>query len=284
MVVIGIDIGGTEIKAGRVKKGIITKVIKKKTKSHVSTEIFLEELFKIIDKLFHKDVKYIGIGVPGLVDEKIGVIRSLTNIPSLHNVPLKRIIEKKYDRPVFIDNDAACFVLGEKHFGKAKKYKNVVGLIMGTGAGAGVIINNKLYKGINSGAGEFGSIHYQHKKIEDYCSGKFFLWKYHITGLQLFNKITKRKRINHKALKIFNEFGENIGQELSLVVNILAPELIILGGSVANSYNFFKSEMFKTLKKEIPAAQYKRTKIKVSRRKYIAILGASVLHKEFLKK
>ena len=281
MVVIGIDMGGTEIKAGRVRKGIITKTIRIKTRSHSNTDKILEQIYKVIDKLFHKDVKYIGIGVPGLVDEKMGVIRSLTNIPSLNNIPLKKILEKKYKRPVFIDNDAACFVLGEKHFGKGKKFKNIVGLIMGTGAGAGIIINNKLYSGVNSGAGEFGEIFFKHKTVEDYCSGKFFLWKYHLTGLQLFNRVTKGE---HKALKIFNEFGENIGMELAIIIDSIAPEVIIIGGSVAKAYRFFKKSMLKTLKKEISPIQFKKIKIKASTRKNIGILGASLLHKEFLKK
>ena len=69
---------------------------------------------------------------------------------------MKRIIEKKFKVPVSINNDANCFALGEKHFGK--KYNNMVGLIIGTGVGAGIIINGKLYCGHNCGAGEFGSI------------------------------------------------------------------------------------------------------------------------------
>ncbi len=279
MVIIGVDMGGTRIKAGRVYKGRITKYISKKTHARTSQEEVMSQLFKIIDTLMSHNVKFICIGVPGIVNEH-GTVVSLTNIHSWYNVPLKKILEKKYGRPVFIENDANCFILGEKYFGKAKKFRNIVGIIMGTGAGAGIIINNQLYEGLAGGAGEFGAVEFRHKTIEDYCSGKFFLWKYHLTGINLFDRVRKGE---HKAMKIFREFGENIGKELAIVVDSIAPELIILGGSIAKSYTFFKKAMLKSLKEEISDTQFSKLKIKVSTNKNIAILGASTLHKEYLK-
>ncbi len=280
MVIIGVDMGGTRIKAGRVYKGRITKYTSKKTHAKMSQEEVMSQLFEVIDKLITHNVKFICIGVPGLVNEH-GTVINLTNIHSWYNIPLKKILEKKYERPVFIENDANCFVLGEKYFGKAKTFRNIVGVIMGTGAGAGIIINNQLYKGLSGGAGEFGAVAFKHKTIEDYCSGKFFLWKYHLTGVQVFDKLTKG---DSKALKIFKEFGENIGKELAVIIDSIAPEIIILGGSITKAYPFFKKSMLNSLKKEIPKIEFNKIKIKISTNKNIAILGASTLHKEYLKK
>lgn len=271
--------GGTRIKAGRVYKGRITKYASRKTHAKHSQEEVLNNLFQVIDKLMNHNVKFICVGVPGMVNEH-GTVVNLTNINSWYNVPLKKILESKYSRPVFIENDANCFILGEKYFGKAKAFRNIVGVIMGTGAGAGMIINNHLYKGLSDGAGEFGAVAFRHKTIENYCSGKFFLWKYHLTGIELFDRVRKGE---HRAMRIFRNFGENVGKELAIVVDSVAPELIILGGSIAKAYPFFKKAMLNSLKQEISDIEFKKIKIKTSTNKNIAILGASTLHKEYLK-
>ena len=203
MAVIGIDLGGTKISAGIVKNKRLAKLITQKTISKSSKNKIISQISKIIEELFDSSIKAIGIGVPGLVDKK-GVLYEAVNIPSLNKSPLKKILEKKFKVPIFIENDANCFALGEKHFGEAKKYKNIVGLIIGTGLGAGIIIDEKLYSGANGAAGEFGQITYLNQDIEYYCSGKFFQKKYRVKGEILFEKALKN---NSKAVKIFNEYG-----------------------------------------------------------------------------
>ena len=278
MVLIGVDIGASSIKAGRVRNNVIVKYTKRKIHKKDTTQDILEKLFEILDKLVTHKVKYIGIGVPGLVTEA-GNVLELRNIFSWESVPLKALVQKKYKVPVFVNNDANCFVLGEKYFGKAKKYKNVVGVIMGSGAGAGIIVNNELYSGLDSGAGQFGNIAFRHKTVEDYCSGKYFLWKYHLTGVQAFNNVLGG---NHKALEMFKEYGKNVGEELAIVIDALAPELIILGGYVAKSFRFFKKSMLKTLKEKIPKDQFRKLKIKASIRRNMGLLGAAVLYKDYI--
>jgi len=273
MAIIGIDLGGTKISAGIVKNKRLTKVITQKTDSKSSKNKIINQISKIIEELFDSSVKSIGIGVPGIVD-KNGVLYEAVNIPSLNKIPLKKNLEKKFKIPVFIENDANCFALGEKYYGEAKKYKNIVGVIIGTGLGAGIIIDGNLYSGTNGSAGEFGQIIYLKHNIEYYCSGKFFQKEYKIKGEILYEKASKN---NSKSVKIFNEYGRHLGKALSLIINSIDPDIIILGGSVSKSFKFFKNSMLKSLKESIYKTTFRNIKVIVSKKKDIAVLGAALL-------
>ena len=119
-------------------------------------------------------IKAIGIGVPSVVDTHTGIVYDVQNIPSWKEVAIAQKMQELYKLPVLVNNDANCFALGEYHFGKGKGTKSMVGVTIGTGIGAGIIINGKLYCGPNCGAGEFGMIGYLDKVVEYYASGQFF--------------------------------------------------------------------------------------------------------------
>ena len=120
-IVLGIDIGGTHLKVGRVENGIIVKQKSNKVNINATKEETLLSLFEAIDSILNSDVTAIGIGVPAVVDPLTGVVYDVQNIPSWKEVALKDIVEKRYNLPVFLNNDANCFALGEKIFGKRKK-------------------------------------------------------------------------------------------------------------------------------------------------------------------
>lgn len=268
---IGIDMGGTNIRAGisSKQKGVISYK-KERIIDINSKKKIINQLTRVVDSLFTKKIKGIGIGVPSILDINKGTIYEPNNISGLENINIKKIFEKRYNVPVSINNDANCFALGEKYFGSGKNYKNVVGLIIGTGFGAGIIIDNKLYCGDNCAAGEFGKIPFKDKTIEDYCSGKFFK-KYKLSGeeIQLL-----AKKGNKRALAILKEFGKNLGLGVSAVVNSVDPEIIILGGGVSKSYKFFRDTFFKSLKEHSYKHVFRNLKIKISKLENVAILGA----------
>ena len=160
------------------------------------------------------------------------------------------------------------------YFGKGKKYKDLVGLIIGTGVGAGIIINGKLYSGQNCAAGEFGKIAYLKHDIEHYCSGKFFQNEYNIDGEALFQKALRNDKT---AKEIFKTYGKHLGKALSIITSSLDPQIIILGGSVSKAHNFFKKSMNASLKDSVYTKTFKNLKIKASLNKNIALLGAASL-------
>src|SRR5690606_24955530 len=117
--------------------------------------------------------------VPSVVDVDKGIVYDVQNIPSWKEVPLKAIMEERYGVPVQVNNDANCFALGEKYFGQGRDSKAFIGLTLGTGLGAGIILNDKLYAGPNCGAGEFGMVPYLDYHYEYYASGQFFTLLHH---------------------------------------------------------------------------------------------------------
>ncbi|MDD5178435.1 MAG: ROK family protein [Candidatus Nanoarchaeia archaeon] len=275
MNLIGIDIGGTKITIGKVSNKKLKDITSIKINSGSSQEKIICKIRLLIDKLIDKETKAIGIGVPAIVDTKKGIVFETVNIPSWKKVNLKQILEDKYKIPVFVNNDSNCFALGEKYFGICKKNNNFVAVSISTGFGAGIIINNKLYEGNNCGAGEFGEIFFKGKSIEHYCSGKYFIKEYKTKGELLFEKAKQKDK---NALKIFNEFGKNVGEALSVIVNSVDPEVIILGGSVSKSYKFFEKSMKKSLRQLIYERSYSRLKIKQSKTKNINVFGAAALY------
>jgi len=197
------------------------------------------------------------------------------NIPSWKVVPLKEILETRYKVPVYINNDANCFALGEKYFGKAKSYRSIVGLTIGTGMGSGLIFNGKLYEGINCGAGEFGNIPYLNSNYEHYCSGQFFTEEKSVSAEGAFNLAEKGDKY---SLQMFAEYGFHMGQAIKSILYAYDPEIIILGGSLTKSYKYFKSAMFEAIQDFAYRNVLTNLKIEVSELEHSAIYGAAALY------
>ncbi|PRY16348.1 glucokinase [Pontibacter ummariensis] len=272
--IIGIDIGATKIHMGVVRGSSIVAEVKIPTEAQAPEEQIIANIKGGIAQLMDEQVAGIGIGVPGLVDEAAGKVYDITNIPAWQEVPLKENLQDYFNVPVYLTNDANTFVLGEKVFGKAQAYQNVVGLTLGTGLGAGIIINGDLYSGSFSSAGEIGSIPYLNQVVEDYCGGKFFLQQYGVEG----NELKKRaKQGDTKALEAYEQYGYHLGNAINLVLHLLSPEAIFLGGSISKSFPLFKEAMLK----QVQAFPFKRIRDKLviepSAMDNVAILGAVAL-------
>jgi glucokinase len=275
MGVLGIDLGGTNIRVGLVEKNKLVKVESCEVPKNSSQGEVVNDIISLIERFNIKKVKGIGVGVPSVVDVEKGIVYEVQNIPSWKEVHIKKILEKKFSIPVSVNNDANCFAVGEKYFGKVKKYKNIIGLITGTGLGAGVIINNQLYSGNNCGAGEFGMIPFRDNIFEYYCSGQFFQNEFGKSGEEL---SIKAQNGNRAALKAFSQYGANLGEAIKMIMFAVDPEVIVLGGSVSKSYKLYENAMWKSIKSFAYTKSVSRIKIEVSTIKNIAILGAAALY------
>jgi glucokinase len=277
--VIGVDLGGTNVRAGLVEGGRLTDVRSVPVRSQGTERDVLEDMFSAIDAVLRKGVAGIGAGVPSVIDLKGGVVYDVQNIRSWTKVPLKSYLEARYHLPAYVNNDANCFAAGEKYFGKAKPYDHAVGLILGTGLGAGVIANGRLYSGINCGAGEFGMLPYLDRNFEAYASGQFFERVHGVPGRELAGRA---ERGDPAALGIFAEYGGHIGEAVKAICYAVDPEAIILGGSVSKSSRFFKDAMWETFQSFAYSITKERLKIEVSETENIAILGAAALYYDAL--
>jgi glucokinase len=272
--VIGVIFSGKYLCAARIENGMVADIVHVDVNNHESEEVILSEIIKAINSVYTDSVLGIGVGVPSLVDVKNGIVINPTNIPSWHKVHLKDILEEKFNIPVCINNDANCFALGEKYFGGAKDFENIAGVTIDTGLGVGIIINGKLYSGRNAGAGEFCSMPYKEHDYEYYCSSQYFEEKYGIKHDILLERAYNKDKI---ALVIYELFGTDLGNAIKAIMYALDPDAIVIGGRLAEAYDFFSTSMLKTVNSFIYKGTLRNIHILKSTDPYIPVYGAAAL-------
>jgi len=271
---IGVDLGGTNIRCGLVDNNRVITKLSEPCRSDRPEDEVLEQLEGLIARLIHPSVEGIGIGVPSVVDMQKGIVYNVLNIPSWKKVYLKDILEAKFNLPVAVNNDSNCFALGEHASGVGKPFRNMLGVTLGTGVGAGVIIDNALYSGSNTGAGEIGCLPYLEHTLEFYCGSAFFVEYHHTTGKEA---ARLAQTGNADALKLWEEFGKHIGVLVKIILYAYDPDAIIFGGSITNAYPYFEEAM----RKEMVLFDYpetiKKIQILISNHEDISLLGAAAL-------
>ncbi len=285
---VGVEIGGTNINAGLILNKKIIKKVCVQTQSNKGKRIVIKNIITAIEKVKNnKKISGIGIGCPGPLDYKKGVVLNTPNLP-LKNVNIVRILKNKFRTKVILDNDANCFALGEALFGAGKKHRNVFGITLGTGVGAGIVINKKIFYG-RENASEFGhsTINFMGPKdkakipgsIEAYCSSQGIMRMAEQAGLKA--KTSKEVydlavKGNTKARSIFENLGFFLGISIANISCTLDPDIIIIGGKVANSWRFFSKAMNKSMRKHCFMKPPRIVKAKLENS---ALLGATQLLK-----
>ena len=271
---VGLDLGGTNFKAGFVSDGIIHSEASNPVHRNCTELELFTRLFSTVDAVITKNTSAIGVGVPGIVDPVAGVIYDLMNLPVWKEVALKKILEDRYAVPVFLNNDANCFAKGEHIYGAGKTFTSFVGLSIGTGLGMGVILQNKLHNGLLCGAGEIGMVTYKDSIIEHYASSLFFERKFDTSAKEM---SILANQGDATALEAYHEFGTHLGNAINNINYIVAPEAIVLGGSISKAAPHFEKSLHETLKTFAFPKQTEHLVIAISQVKGIAILGAAAL-------
>ena len=242
---IGIDLGGTKI------EGIILdesfKIIDRK-RLPAPYDDYKEIVNCIIGLVNELKIKAtdvtIGIGTPGTISKHSGLIKN-SNTQCLIGMPLKEDLEKALGQSISMENDANCFALAESKMGAGKNFEIVFGVIMGTGVGGGIVMNGKVHRGRTNIAGDWGHHTLHHNGNKCYC-GKNGCVETYISGpalekrwKELTGKSESLTQIIHQldvgnAKHWKNEFLENFGIALANVIDILDPDVIVLGGGVSN--------------------------------------------------
>ncbi|MFH1399553.1 MAG: ROK family protein [Candidatus Woesearchaeota archaeon] len=286
MRVIGVDIGGTNIRAALISRGKIIKNVSVETQANKGQAKVLQNIIYAISQV-NQNAEFIGVGSAGLLDDKKGIILHASNL-QLSNVPLKAIISRKFHLPVSLDNDANCFTLGEALYGAGKGYKNVIGLTLGTGVGGGIVISKKLYRG-RGNAGEFGHATIKFDSGKSGCGNNGCLEEY--AGKKAIIKLAKRHNLqikspfelyqlaarNKKAKQVFQQLGFFLGISVTNLINIFDPDIVVIGGQIANSWQYFAPMLKQTVKQR---CRIKNTKICKAQLSNAALLGAAALYAE----
>lgn len=269
---IGVDLGGTNIRAALVDGQSIIRKVKAGCPAMGTCEEVIEVVAGLIGEVLCDEVESIGIGVPSVVDTRRGIVYNVANIPSWVEVHLKDILEERFNIPVRINNDSNCFTLGESRFGKGQGISDMVGVTLGTGVGAGVIIDGKLYEGRNAGAGEVGCLNYLDKDYESYCSTPFFV-AHNTTGAEL---SAKAEAGDAEAIALWKEFGGHLGELVKAILFAYDPEAIVFGGGIAAGFPHFEAAMHERIQ-TFPYETGKDVKVLFSEDGDMGLYGASAL-------
>ncbi len=274
MATIAIDLGGTNIRAARIEDRKVCQQAAVSCNARGTEKEVIEQLCSLIDEVNDPTVECIGIGVPSVVDHTTGTVFNVQNIPAWKEVPLKAILEARYHIPVAVDNDVNCYVLGELHFGCGKNYHNIVGITLGTGVGAGIITDGKLYRGHNTGAGEIGCLPYLDADYEQYCSSQLFSR----LGTSGYDLAQRMAAADEAAKAIWQQFGYHLGKLLQVILFTYDPEAIIIGGGIAASAPHFEAAMHASLRENFPYQhEIEKLHIHFSTLENSNLLGASQL-------
>lgn len=266
------DFGGTKILTGAMTENgdILCEPVKVPTNGDEAPEKIITRLIDSIYAVLGKtnlaveDIKGIGMGVTGPLDIKNGTILECPQLPTLHFFPLRKTVEEQFQKPVYMNNDANCLIYGETLFGSGVGKNPVIGFTLGTGVGCAIIIDKKIFNGFTESAGEIWPSPYGNGTIEDLVSGTGISKIYknisgiEKSGLEIF-KLADEGDIS--ALTTWQEFGKHLSFAISWAINIIDPELVILGGSISNAFNFFAPSMEKELRKHICPTPASKTKI-----------------------
>ena len=244
---IGIDLGGTKIEGVLLDKdGNTLEKIRVPTERKEGYQAIVKRIGDMGNHLISMadSVRQVGICTPGAVDPTKGMMKN-SNTICLIGQPLQQDLEKQFNVPVQMENDANCFALAEATMGAAKGHGVVFGVIMGTGVGGGIVINGKIHRGPNHIAGEWGH-HVLYPNGRDcYCGNKGCTESY-ISGTALEkewleltgNKMMTTDIIDQKLYRDYPQWKENFilnfGRALSHIIDILDPDAIVLGGGLSN--------------------------------------------------
>ena len=287
----GIDIGGTKcaVTIGNIKDEAVEIInkIKFKTSEYSNPYDVLERLADGLEKMQCEGIEAIGISCGGPLDSKNGVIMSPPNLPGWDNIRIKDFFEERFKAKTFLQNDADACAVAEWKFGAAKGLENVVFLTFGTGLGAGLILNGRLYSGTNSMAGEvghirlseFGAVGYgKTGSAEGFCSGGGIAQIGRSKALELLqigkdclfcrsydelDKITAEtiaRAANSGdlcALEVYRISGRKLGELLSILIDLLNPQMIVIGSVYTRSSHLMQAEMNKVIESETLAVPRK---------------------------
>jgi glucokinase len=270
----GLDVGGTKcaISTGECADDSI-KILSREEfpTAGLSWEQVLEEFARRIDEKFGGDgqmLASIGISCGGPLDSQRGVILSPPNLPGWDNVPIVKFFADRFHVPVHVQNDANACALAEYRFGAGRGTRNMVFMTFGTGLGAGIVIDGKLYSGTNDNAGEIGHIrlapagsvgYNKEGSAEGFCSGAGIARLAKIRkGLDLTTKeIFARVRAGDPdCTEVFRESAEKLATILAFTIDILNPEVIALGGVFMRNADLFMPVVEPILEREsLPLAR-----------------------------
>ncbi len=245
---VGVDFGGTTIAAGLVRGGEIIALHTVPTRRERSPEAILDTIVEAVREVADGSAPGgVGIGVPCPSGPGVDRLTMIENLPAMEGYPFRPLAEKRLELPVVLENDAKCMVMGEYRSGALQGCRHGVCVTLGTGLGCGVIIDGRIYRGAGSYSGEIWNIPYgECGTLEESVS---------IAALKcLVRELTGEETEPHElftrfqsgdpaAAKVFGRYGERVGRVMVMLLSVLDPDRIALGGGLSRAFDAFRGSM-----------------------------------------
>ena len=307
---VGVDLGGTNIKLGIVSNtGKLIKKISIRTEAENGPKKVIENITNGIKELTAKSdykIDGIGIGCPGVVTPDKGIVEDPPNLPGWKKVNIAKVISQKFNKRVFVDNDANTAAIGELTFGSGKKYKSFIMITLGTGVGGGIVIDKKIYHGDFGAAGEIGHISIDFKGPKCNC-GSFGCIEAYAGNQYLRNRVRHQLKKHPKskmwelinndlsnasprnvqlaaemgdafAKSVIEELGVHLGSAFASLCNVLDISVFIIGGGIAGFGKPLFDSIKNTISRRVMSPIRPRVKVLPAKLKNDAgIKGASAL-------
>ena len=295
---IGFDVGATKIESV-VLKDNGEETNRSRTSCPKDYNLIVQKIKEIVfalEKEFNKTLP-VGVCHPGVHSPQTGLVKNAPNCIWIEKKPFQKDLRNALGREVFCENDANCFALSEAIDGAGKHYKIVYGIILGSGAGGGLVIDKKIVSGLNGLAGEWGhnQLPYMAAKKEELntTNSRESEIESFISGLALAKKFNKKygKNLNTREIfklyraydldaeKFIDNFKVNLAMSLSTIINILDPDAFIFGGGVSNEIDFL-DEIESLVKKYVIGKEYEGVFLKPKYGDASGVRGAARLGRE----
>ena len=288
---IGIDLGGTKIEVAVLdsQDNIIFRE-RLLTEAHLGSDHIFNQIHTLYGKALisiQNKTHTLGLGTPGSISKNTHLLKN-SNTLCLNSLPLQALLEDKLVHDIIIENDANCFALAEALMGAGKGYPSVFGIIMGTGCGGGIVFDGKIRQGPQNIAGEWGHMVIDPQGEPCYCGANGCVESF-ISGGGLEKRIKNTTGIIISAVDFFNpllkndslrnikqDFYARFGQALANLINILDPDIVVLGGGLSNEESLYKegvSEVYARIFNDVPSTPIVKNKLGDS----AGVIGAALI-------
>ena len=249
---LGLELNGSELNAGLVDlNGKVVKKLRQPIEPKADKRKIIDAMVFAINKLRKEIVLGVGVGLPGIVDSKRGIVVELPGRPGWRGLSLKKILEERIKLPVTIENAANCFALAEYKVGFGRRMQNLLGVTVGDYVSSGVVLNGKLYKGNSELAGEFGHLSVDPTGPRCSCGGRGCLVSVSSSAAirrELGNALSKLStreltmlaKKDKRVRQAFESAARHLGKALAAAASLLNPDVIVLNGPVTSYEDFAK--------------------------------------------
>lgn len=257
---IGVDLGGTNVRVAKVdEQGNLLQTIKEVTEIERGVEPVVQQIIYMIERLDgYQECVGVGMGVPGPVDTKRGIMMMATNLPGFEGYPLAERIANHFQKPVYVDNDVNVACMGEAMLGAGKEYDSVYYVTISTGIGGALVVNHRVISGAHGYAGEIANIIIDRNRekvnflnvgaVENEASGTALTRK----GKALFPEqsichagdvFDLARAKDEQALRLCDEMAYDLAVMFSIISHVADPHVFVLGGGVMKGKDVFMEKM-----------------------------------------